>query len=184
MAGEPCSTGSSAVAGIAFYNGGNYPATYANALFFADHSRNCIWAMKAGGNGLPNTGNIEVFVSGAINPVSLEIGPGGDLFYVNFEGGEIRRIVRTGANGSPTAVIAANPTSGPAPLTVDFDGTGSSDPDGEPLLYAWDSTVTASTTTRPLPSPSSRTTPRGTSPCACVSLTLVAAPRRRRSRSR
>jgi hypothetical protein len=35
-------------------------------------------------------------------------------------------------------VATANPTSGPAPLTVQFTGNGSSDPDGDALSYAWD----------------------------------------------
>ena len=42
-------------------------------------------------------------------------------------------------NRTPTAIIAANPTGGPSPLTVEFDGRGSRDPDaGETLSYAWD----------------------------------------------
>ena len=40
---------------------------------------------------------------------------------------------------TPTAVLAANPTSGNAPLTVAFDATGSTHPiPGEPLTYSWD----------------------------------------------
>jgi PKD repeat protein len=42
------------------------------------------------------------------------------------------------ANRSPTARATATPTSGEAPLAVSFDGTGSSDPDGDALTYAWD----------------------------------------------
>ena len=34
--------------------------------------------------------------------------------------------------------ISASPTNGPVPLTVSFDGTGSSDPEGKPLSYSWD----------------------------------------------
>jgi Rib/alpha/Esp surface antigen-like repeat protein len=71
--------------------------------------------------------------------VGLTAGPGGDLFYVDFDGGTIRRIQFFSANQPPTAVATATPTSGGAPLTVAFDGTGSSDPDpGDTLSYAWD----------------------------------------------
>ncbi|MHC4230880.1 MAG: PKD domain-containing protein, partial [Planctomycetota bacterium] len=41
-------------------------------------------------------------------------------------------------NNPPTAAATANPTSGDAPLTVSFDATGSSDPDGDSLSFSWD----------------------------------------------
>jgi glucose/arabinose dehydrogenase len=128
--GESCPTANgSSITGVAFYTGGSYPSSYTGTLFFADHSRDCIWAMAAGGNGLPNPSAITTFVAGAANPVDLQIGPGGDLFYVDHEGGTVRRIQYFAANQPPTAVATASPTSGPAPLTVNFDGSGSSDPD-------------------------------------------------------
>ena len=47
-------------------------------------------------------------------------------------------LVTVVANQPPVAVISADPTSGAAPLTVNFDGTGSYDPEGRPLSYDWD----------------------------------------------
>jgi PKD repeat protein/glucose/arabinose dehydrogenase len=146
---EACPTGSSSTAGLEFEfapDGSPYPAEYDGALFFADYSRDCIWAWSKGADGKPAKGadgkpvpgQIRTFVSSAANPVNLEIGPGGNLFYVDFDGGTIRRISYASANQPPMAVAAATPTSGAAPLTVAFDGTGSSDPDGNPLTFAWD----------------------------------------------
>jgi glucose/arabinose dehydrogenase/PKD repeat protein len=137
---ETCPTGSSSIAGLEFEfaeSQNSYPDEYDQALFFADYSRDCVWAMLKGANGRPAPGQIRTFVAGAANPVNLEIGPGGDLFYVDFDG-TIRRIEYFSDNQPPTAVAGAAPTTGPAPLTVDFDGTGSSDPDQDPLSYAWD----------------------------------------------
>jgi|GEM_PF-6889283 len=49
----------------------------------------------------------------------------------------ITTAVRVGPTGSPTATASANPTSGPAPLTVNFDGTAT-DPDNKIVKYEWD----------------------------------------------
>jgi len=137
VAGETCPTGSSSISGLAFNQGGTYPASYQGALFFTDHSRKCIWSMFAGTNGLPDPATRATFVAGAANPVDLQIGPGGDVFYVDFDGGSIRRIQYTSGNQAPTAVISATPLSGPAPLSVTFSSGGSSDPDGDPITYSW-----------------------------------------------
>jgi glucose/arabinose dehydrogenase/PKD repeat protein len=139
-----CHTGGSSVTGVAFYQGGSYPAQYNGALFFADHTRNEIWAMLPGTNGLPDPSRLQSFVGvdatggAAGHPVDLKIGPGGDLFYVDMDDGTVHRITYTAANQAPAAAITANPTNGPVPLTVSFDGAGSSDPEGKPLSYSWD----------------------------------------------
>lgn len=139
---ESCPTGSSSMAGLEFEfatAGGSYPAEYDGGLFFADYSRDCIWFMQKGADGHPAPGLVRTFVAGAANPVNLETGPDGDLFYVDFDGGTIRRITFTSANQPPVARVTAAPTTGSAPLTVTFDGSGSSDPDsGDTLRFAWD----------------------------------------------
>jgi glucose/arabinose dehydrogenase len=139
VAGDTCPTANgSSITGLAFATSAtNYPAPYNGALFFADHSRNCIWAMMRGTNGLPDPSNIAMFDAGAANPVDLEIGPDGNLYYVDFDGGSIRRIIWS-VNRAPTASATGSPTSGAPPLTVQFDATASTDPDGDPLSYSWD----------------------------------------------
>jgi PKD repeat protein len=72
------------------------------------------------------------------NPVDLKTGPGGDLFYVDMEGGTVHRITYAAANQPPDAVMTANPTTGSPPLTVNLSGVNSSDPEGRPLVYSWD----------------------------------------------
>src|SRR6266511_4690923 len=86
----------------------------------------------------PDPTTIVTFDAGASGPVHLEIGPNGDLFYCDFNGGTIRRIRYFGVNQPPNAVAAATPTTGTAPLAVSFDGSGSNDPEGGALTYAWD----------------------------------------------
>ena len=137
--GCPIDNGS-AVAGLAFASSqSTYPATYDGALFFADHNRNCIWAMLKGADGLPSPSNVQPFMSGGSGPVDLVIGPGGDLFYAGFDGGDVRRISYPVANARPPRSQARTRPPATAPLTVAFDGTGSSDPDpGDTLSYAWD----------------------------------------------
>jgi glucose/arabinose dehydrogenase/PKD repeat protein len=138
--GETCPTGSSSITGLAFYpeTGGNFPSQYRGGLFFADYSRNCIWWMAKGANGQPDPSTRAVFLAPAANPIDLEIGLDGALYYVDFGGGTVRKVAFSSGNQPPTAVVQANPTSGPAPLTVNFNGTGSTDPEGASLSYAWD----------------------------------------------
>ncbi|HYN95775.1 MAG TPA: discoidin domain-containing protein, partial [Pilimelia sp.] len=145
VAGETCPSGGSSNSGVAFHpsSGGSYPAAYRGAMFFADYSRDCIWAMlPTTAGGVPDPANILTFGAAAGNPVDLATGPGGDLYYAD-AGGFVRRIRYFPNNRPPTAVLQANPTSGTPPLTVAFDARSSSDPDPADaglLRYEWDFT--------------------------------------------
>jgi glucose/arabinose dehydrogenase/PKD repeat protein len=138
VAGEACPTGTSSVAGLAFYTGTAFPARYRDGLFFADYSRSCIWFIPVGTNGLPDPSLRESFGSGITGIVNLIQGPDGALYYPNLNGGTIRRIGYGAPNAAPTARATADPASGAVPLAVQFDGTTSSDPNGDALTYAWD----------------------------------------------
>jgi len=48
------------------------------------------------------------------------------------------KITITVENAPPVAKLSAEPKRGKAPLEVQFDGTGSSDPDGRIVKYEWD----------------------------------------------
>jgi glucose/arabinose dehydrogenase len=138
--GEACGTGSSSVTGVVFNNNLSFPNAYDDALFFADSSRKCIWNLFADANGDPDPTNRAPLVSNASGRVvDLQMGHDGNLYYVDFDNGNVYVIEFFAANEPPTAIIAANPTNGLAPLDVQFDGSSSSDPeDGANLLYAWD----------------------------------------------
>jgi glucose/arabinose dehydrogenase/PKD repeat protein len=143
VSGDGCTEDAAAgkgtsISGLAFYPGGPYPDAYDGALFFADYGRECIWVMFENAAGQIDPASRVLFAGESPTPVSLKLGPGGDLFSVDIFGGTVRRIRFFAGNQPPVAVIAADKTNGPVPLTVNFDGSGSSDPEGDTLAYAWD----------------------------------------------
>jgi glucose/arabinose dehydrogenase len=116
--GEACPSGHSALTGITFYGGGSYPPPYDGALFFSDYVRDCVWVMRAGGDGAPDRTTLATFVAGAPNPVTLRVGPDGDLFYLDHLGGALHRILYTGAagGGTPGPTATVDPTATTTPL--------------------------------------------------------------------
>jgi hypothetical protein len=132
VADDLCGAGSGSISGLAFYGTGSYPASYEGTLFFSDASRNCIWAISKGANGLPNVSSRAMFMAGASSPVDLKTGPGGDIFFVDRDGGTIRRIVHSGgtdtappvrSNGAPTGTLTAGTTQTTLSLATDENAT-------------------------------------------------------------
>ena len=150
VVGEECSKGGSAVTALAFYTGSSYPEKYKNALFFGDFARECIWTigLNAEGNPDPNLRSIFLWGEGVGQIVDLRMGPTGDLFYVDMGAGIVNvdmgagivnKIVFFADNQPPVASLSIDKTSGPTPLTVEFDASKSTDPDSSlPLSFAWD----------------------------------------------
>jgi glucose/arabinose dehydrogenase len=139
-------TGSAAQAG-AIYSGAAYPGEYRDALFIMDYSGDWIKALRFDQAGNATASNfISDATDGAGGPVHMLTGPDTNLYYVTLTydwdagtgAGAVRRIRYLGAgNSPPVARTQANPSDGPAPLAVNFTGSGSSDPDGGALSYLW-----------------------------------------------
>jgi len=108
MPGESCPTGTGEISGLAFYSSGPYLSSVQGALFFADRARNCVWAMLKGSNGLPDPSSRVAVVPGAASPVDLKVGPGGYLFYVDFNGGTVRRVTNLAGIADTTAPVRQN----------------------------------------------------------------------------
>ena len=93
-----------------------------------------------------SVGEISDFAWGGKQVMDMAFGPEGSLYVLDYGTGFFNGDVNSalyrydyvaGANRAPTAVAAANKTSGQPPLTVAFSSAGSSDPEGGALTYSW-----------------------------------------------
>ncbi len=141
--GDTCPTYyGSAISGSAFYEGSSYPAKYKDALFFADAVRGCIYVMRADAAGEPDPLEVEPFLAeeGVYPAVDIEQGPEGDLFYASLYGnpdeGSIHRISYD--PGAPQARLGVDQAWGAKTKTFEFDASGSTGHEGDPLEYDWD----------------------------------------------
>jgi glucose/arabinose dehydrogenase/PKD repeat protein len=135
-------SGCESITGGAFVPDGFWPASYDGAYLFGDYVCNRIFKLT------PRTGGgftRELFAGGPGTgaPIAMEFGPyrttDRALYYTTFaSGGEVRRIVHTTGNLAPVADADTTGANYGSSLTMNFDGSGSRDPDGDtPLTYVW-----------------------------------------------
>ncbi|MEN9847124.1 MAG: hypothetical protein RIS36_2271 [Pseudomonadota bacterium] len=133
----------SSITGVAFYSGTSYPTRYRGALFFADYARLFIKYLTFDANGTPTVHEFAKEVGSNLGAVQLISGPDSNIYAVFLDlktrTGAVRRFRPiVGSNNPPVIKATADPVVGAAPLVVSFSSAGSSDPDGQPITFAWD----------------------------------------------
>lgn len=128
-----------AVIGGPRYSGTAYPAQYAGDVFVADYAQR--WVRRLHLDEADRVTGLTPFATDWLGVQLLQT-PAGELGYVSFGTGapgtgSVRAITYGADNRAPTAVAAATPASGGAPLTVRFSAAGSTDPDGDALTHRW-----------------------------------------------
>jgi glucose/arabinose dehydrogenase len=171
VAGTPF-MGNTGTAGT-FYTGTAFPSAFRNTYFFADYGTNWIKAAVVRDGGAPQISEIKSFAPDGYGKgiVDIEYCPlDGSIFYVNINTGDIQKISFGGnSNRPPVAVISSDKTTGSSPLTIQFKGDASSDPDGDALSYSWDFDNGTSSTSA---NPSSRTFTSSGTKAFTVTLTV------------
>ncbi len=130
--------GGSAGTGAAWYTGTAFPAEYNDTFFLADFTGRFILNLVFDQNN--NLKQVRPFATGIEGPICLTVNPNDQfLYYIGYDdqGGSKLRQISWRSNLPPVAVAAAQPTFGPAPLSVAFSSAGSNDPEGQPLTYYW-----------------------------------------------
>lgn len=139
---------SASITGGFVYHGNQFPAAFQGSYFFGDYTQH--WIKRATFDANGNVQSVTDFepTPGAGDIVFLTEGPDGALYYIDlgYSGidpqptgpSTIKRIKYVTSNQSPSAIAAATPISGSAPLTVNFSSAGSMDPEGTALTYSWD----------------------------------------------
>ena len=128
-----------------------FPESFDGKTFFYEWARNRMFTLDLT-DGDPAAGaaveKVNPFLPQEqfLAPIDSKFGPDGSLYVLDWGGGYgrdnpnsgLHRIDYIDGSRSPIAAIETSTTSGPAPLTVEFDGSGSSDPEGAELTYDWD----------------------------------------------
>jgi glucose/arabinose dehydrogenase len=123
-----------------------WPQYYDGVPLFYEWTRDYIKEFglnRPHGTRLRDIRHVPAFVD---NPMDMEFGPDGALYVLEYGDGyfsenpeaQLARIDFVRGNHTPVPVVAADVTTGLAPMTVGFSSAGTADPDGDAIAYAWD----------------------------------------------
>ncbi|MEU4192129.1 ThuA domain-containing protein [Kribbella sp. NPDC026611] len=124
-----------------------WPAYFDGKAVFADWNDSRLFSLQLNDD-RSGVADVSRMLQGMnfIRPHALQFGPDGALYVIEWGSGfggnnadsGLYRIDYVQGNRAPIAQFTTDRTSGPVPLTVAFDSTGSRDPDGQPVTVAWD----------------------------------------------
>ncbi|MGC5307500.1 ThuA domain-containing protein [Micromonospora zamorensis] len=122
-----------------------FPPYYDGVHFFYEWSRSYVKEVHFDSSSAVTRTNPFLPGGGFNKPMDMEFGKDGSLYLLewgtNFGGGNsdsgLYRIDYIQGGRSPIVKATGTPTSGTAPLTVQFSSAGTSDPDGNTLSYLW-----------------------------------------------
>jgi glucose/arabinose dehydrogenase len=142
--------GTSSIGGT-WYSGDDFPAMYKNTYFHGDYEGQWIRNFVFDTNNHPVS--VRNFLTGGDGIVCIATHPvDGSLYYVTWTNGVKHIRYNVGGNQPPKAVAKSDKVFGPSPLTIQFDASASSDPEGFPLQYQWDFGDGSPVSTLPNPS--------------------------------
>jgi glucose/arabinose dehydrogenase len=127
----------SSITGGVVYTGSSYPAAYRGAYFFGDYGSKRLYTLTYNAQGqLTRAPEANGFGTDIGGPVKFGTAANGDIIYADIYTGTLKRLIYSAGNRAPVA--QATTTTNAATRTVAFDGSGSTDLDGDSLTYKWD----------------------------------------------
>ena len=133
----PSFLGNCSIGGV-WYTGTDFPVEYQNTYFHAEYGGN--WIRNFAFNGQDDPTLSRSFKQNVSRPIFIATDPNqGGLYYLTVGGNNyVRKISYSPGNLPPKAVASSNIAGGNSPLTIQFVGADSYDPDEDNISYSWD----------------------------------------------
>ena len=131
----PQFAGNCSIGGV-WYTGNDFPAQYQNTYFSGDYGAQ--WIRNFSFDQTNKPVSVRNFLDGGGGIVAVATHPiNGGIYYISWTSTLKKISYWVASNQPPTAVATADKIYGPGPLTVQFIGTNSTDPETLGLTYKW-----------------------------------------------